>query len=108
MNLGILGLGNMGSAIINGIIANKVLSEKEIMGFDVLPEKRDYAEKKLNILCKSEDQVCDFAEIIIIAVKPSDLPSLLTKIKDPVKNKIILSICAGVPISKIEDILGTD
>ncbi|MDH4128434.1 MAG: pyrroline-5-carboxylate reductase [Spirochaetota bacterium] len=108
MKLGILGLGNMGSAIIDGIIKNNLLSDKDIFGYDIQSEKIDMLVSKYGIKCYDVHKVCTLSDTVIIAVKPSDIKSLLVKIKDNISEKIVLSICAGININYIENIIGSD
>jgi len=109
MKLGILGLGNMGLAIINGIVTSQILPNENIIGYDVITDKCDVAKTKFNVTCDTLDRVCEFSDILIIAVKPHDSGQLLHEVKDKIgTHKIILSICAGITISSIEDIIGTD
>ena len=55
MKIGFIGTGNMGSAIINGLVVSKFVSEKEINIFEILEEMfRFYGrERKAEILKNS-------------------------------------------------------
>ncbi len=106
MKLGIFGLGNMGYALISSILNNKLLSKTNI-AYNDISNKKKIAEQ-LSIPFKEIEDLCDFSDLIIIAVKPKDIKFLLSNIKDKVYNKIILSICAGISVSFIEAIIGFD
>lgn len=110
MKIGFIGTGNMGSAIINGLVVSKFVSEKEINIFDLNDEKakKIYEKYSINIL-QNETEIVENSDIIILAVKPDVYSGVLGKIKDKMKkDKIILTIAAGVSISDVENIIGKD
>lgn len=100
--IGIIGLGNMGSAIAKRLIADK----HEVYGFD-----KDKA-KLQDIDCiKAADTLPELlsnTDIILLAVKPQDFGQLLAEMKgrNDLENKVIISIAAGVTTSIIEEALG--
>jgi len=47
--------------------------------------------------------VCDFADAVIIAVKPQIIDSVLSEIARKIgKTKLVISVAAGVPLSRLE------
>lgn len=110
MKIGFIGTGNMGSAIIKGLVVSRFVSEKEINIFDLNDEKVKKISEKYNVnSLQNEAKIVENSEIIILAVKPDIYSSVLEKIKDKMgKNKIILTIAAGVNISDVENIIGKD
>ena len=104
--VGIIGLGNMGSSILSGIIEEKILNEKDIFVFDI--DKRKIKNLRVN---KGRDnkEVVENSDIVIIAVKPKDSQDVLEEIKDSLTSeKVLVSIMAGIKIKKIENIIGKD
>lgn len=90
--LGVIGTGNMGSAIINGIVKSGM--DIEIFAFD-----KDAA--KLSVLPVSpladEKVVVSYCKYILLAVKPQVLGDILDEISDVVTNDtVFISICAGI------------
>ena len=107
--IGFIGCGNMGEAILKGIIDtfnnphNIYIYTKTKKTQERL--KKDY---KINIL-ESPLRVVEVSDIIFLAIKPNIFPIILEEIKSAVNNKkIIISIAAGVTIASIEDKLGKD
>lgn len=99
--LGVIGLGNMGSAIIFGINSSSIKEEFEIYGYDVDSEKNE----KLRTMTKIKipdtiDNLINDVEIILLAIKPQEMKGFLTKYHTPidVESKIVLTIAAGLPI----------
>jgi len=104
-NIGIIGAGNMGSAIALGL--TKIFEENQISLFDTDQKKLELLNSKKNFSqSKTIGELSKSCEIIIIAVKPHIVSKILTEII--LKNQIIISIAAGVTIQSIESILGND
>ncbi|HEY8443455.1 MAG TPA: pyrroline-5-carboxylate reductase [Clostridia bacterium] len=94
--LGIIGLGNMGSAILSGV-------ENDFDGRILVSTLEP---PKINI--KNADVIFDNVflaqncEYILIAVKPKDAPAILTEIAPYISNEqTFISIMAGIKISTI-------
>ena len=69
--VGFIGLGNMGSAIAQGILKNGLYSGNDILGTDVSKEARGRAEKQLGIqVLESNNAVAQQSDILFLAVKP--------------------------------------
>lgn len=102
MEIGIIGLGAMGSALLDGIINNKSTKASEISVYDVSNEKVNQVVENYSVKASDLKGLVIASDIIIIAVKPQDIRSLLTEIKQDIKNQLLLSICAGITIENIE------
>lgn len=100
--VGFIGCGNMGSAIIYGISRAKSF---HVAGYDHHPEKLQKLEYDCGlIVCSSEEDLVKKADIIVIAVKPHMVEALLTRIQSLLtKDKIIISIAAGISIARIKE-----
>lgn len=100
--LGFIGLGNMGSAILNGILQKHILQSKEIIAFDVSTERIKSAP-----VSKTKDiaGILKNAHFIIFCFKPQDLPDVAMTLKKNnlffKKNQVVISILAGIPTSKL-------
>jgi pyrroline-5-carboxylate reductase len=105
MKITILGGGNMGQAIARALKEKFEVNAAEIMVSDIDPKKlEDLRELEIDITDKNIKAV-DNANVVILAVKPQHLDELLKEIKPHLKeNQILLSIAAGVKISKIKDL----
>lgn len=84
--IGIIGAGNMGMAIASRIKGKALLSDK-------------------NKRISDNVTVTRRSNIIILAVKPQDIEEVLKEIKPYVKEKLIISIAAGVTTFSIEKVL---
>ena len=98
MKYGFIGLGNMASAIIGGMVKNAVPAG-DILGFNRTPAKTDALAAKYGIVrCESADEVVERADVIILAVKPQMLPDVMGAAAK-CGGKPVLSIAAGKTLS---------
>ena len=107
-SIGFIGAGNMATAIIKGLIAQKG-SGSFINVFDVSPEKLDEISKLgVNAFSSSQDVVKN-SEIIVLAVKPQNYAEVLEALKDVVStDKTFVSIAAGISINYVQSALGCE
>jgi pyrroline-5-carboxylate reductase len=107
-HIAILGAGNMGSALMKGIINAKLTPPKKIIACDTnYPRLQALsADWKIRITEDLKEAV-EISEIILLCIKPQTLESVLQAIKPVIKpNHLIISIVAGVRIRFIQQILG--
>lgn len=109
MKYSFIGLGNMASAIIGGMVKSGEFSGDTICGCDISQGKCDEARKNLGICSTTKKSECiDGADVVVIAVKPQVTAGVFSDIKDSVKGKLIISIAAGKSIEYLEEGLGRD
>lgn len=97
--IGIIGFGNMGSAIAEGI-----KDKYAVCVFD--KEKNKINALKKITAADNPVELVKQSKIIILAVKPQDFAALLSEIRGFVGNKLIISIAAGIRTGYIEKVLG--
>lgn len=100
--VGFIGCGNMGSAIIYGISRPKLF---QVAGYDHHLDKLQKLEKDCGlIICTSEEQLVQQADIIVLAIKPYAIDDLLKRIKSLISDdKIVISIAAGISVAKVKE-----
>ena len=97
--IGIIGFGNMGSAI-----AERIKSKYKVLVFDKDSSKvRQLAD--INI-AKSITGLLKNTDALVLAVKPQDFDVVLDEIKAGTAKKLVISIAAGVTTGYIERRLG--
>ncbi len=108
MKIGVIGLGNMAKAMIAGMLNKKMARGEEIMGSDKMPEAREFAKSKYGIQVTDDNQkVAEFAEVLILAVKPQMINGVLQEISNAITQEtLVISIAAGVTIARLESFLG--
>lgn len=102
--IGIIGAGKIGSAIARGVINAGLVKSNQVIVSDVSDSLREAIAQELGVTVTSaNDTVCEFADVIILAVKPQILDSVVKEIPQTLgDNKLLVSVAAGVPISRIE------
>lgn len=102
--IGVIGAGKIGSAIVRGVIRAGLVPRDQVMASDVSDALRQSIAKELGIKVTSDNgKLCDFANIVILAVKPQIVDSVVKEIaKKLAKTKLLISVAAGVPLSRIE------
>ncbi|MEW6007838.1 MAG: pyrroline-5-carboxylate reductase [bacterium] len=104
MKIGIIGCGNMGGAIMRGVLKKGNFKPSEIITSDIDKEKLKILEDELKIKTTQNNlEVLNFADGIILAVKPFVMKGLLEQIKPGVKGHHIISIAAGINTGFIEE-----
>ena len=100
-----IGTGNMASAICGGILNANITSCENIILYDKNVEQYS----KFPSFCKkasSLSEAVSIADCIFFSVKPQNIKEILIELKDlEIQNKLFVSICAGITISSIENIL---
>lgn len=107
--IGIVGVGNMGSAILRGILKRKLFSPANILAYDVISSKASGLAKELKIKrAKSPSEIVSKSDLILLAVKPQNLPETAVSLKSHLKkNPAIITILAGVPVKTIKKHFGS-
>ena len=105
--IGVIGCGNMGEAIVKGIIKSKKVESTQIIVSDIDPDRIETIVEKYNVAgTTSNRRVVENSDIIFLSVKPKDLEKTVLPIKDAFKNKkTVISVLAGTKISKIKSLI---
>ncbi len=105
-HIGCIGVGNMGSAMIEGLLQAKVVQDAHVWIADRSSEKLRAITDTYHVQTGSNREVAQAADILILAIKPQDMPQLLEEIADTTsKDTLLISIAAGIPTSRIESAL---
>ena len=103
MNIGFIGAGNMGGALAASI--SKVLDTKVYI-YDISKEKAVDLANKIGAHSVSFEDTVSRADILFLGIKPNVLPSVAAEVGMIADSgTLIVSMAAGVQISKIEESL---
>ena len=105
MKYGFIGLGNMASAIIEGMVSSGRFSEDQILGFNRSEGKMLKLKEKVGLIpCGSAKETAQQADVIVLAVKPQMMGGIVEEIAGAVgPEKKVISIAAGLPTSWYEE-----
>ncbi|HXR36512.1 MAG TPA: pyrroline-5-carboxylate reductase [Candidatus Binataceae bacterium] len=111
--LGFIGAGNMGQALAHGLVAHKVFKATQLMASDVDAVRRRKFSRATGIAAVRDNlDVVREAPAIVLAVKPQTIDAVLAEIGAQITSdgtaarKLFISIAAGVPIERIQSLLG--
>lgn len=106
--IGFIGCGNMGSAMVGGIINSGFKNASDIIISDRTEESLNKLKEELNVRTTlSNIEVAEEADILFLAVKPNMYKVVIDEIKTALKKeKIIVTIAAGISIDNMENWLG--
>ena len=102
--IGVIGAGKIGSAIARGMIQAGLTRKENVMASDVSDELRHAIAQELNVVTTADNrELCDFADIIFLAVKPQIVDAVAREIAKRLGTaKLLISVAAGVPLTRIE------
>ena len=105
--VGVIGVGNMGAALVRGIIDRGGAAQSVIV-CDLDQDLVGRICDDMGVVDGTEaTHVAGSADLVILAAKPQNLPSLLREISPSINaNQTIMSIAAGVTTQSIEESLG--
>ncbi len=108
--ISIIGTGNMGEALVSGLISSGSSDPENIICTDVRDDQlKSVAEKYGVTTMKNNIEAVDATDIVIYAVKPQIIASVLKETSPSLDmSKLIISIAAGVPLAAIESCLQKD
>ncbi|MGN1148498.1 MAG: pyrroline-5-carboxylate reductase family protein, partial [Lachnospiraceae bacterium] len=108
MTIGFIGLGNMATAMIGGILKKKLVLSNDVVGSAKTQATLDRCGKELGIRVTLDNaSVAAASDILFLAVKPIFFPEVIGEIKDAVKkDTVVVSIAAGKTMDYIEGLFG--
>lgn len=108
MKIGFIGLGNMATAMISGMLAKGLVKPEEVIGSAKTGATRDKIKERFNITVVSENKkAAAEADILFLAVKPLFIPEVIAEIRDSVRPQtLIVSIAAGRSLSDLKEAFG--
>ena len=108
--IGIIGTGNMGHALIRGLILGGSSTPEHILCSDVREDKLLFMKENYGVVTKEHNRdVALESEIIIYAVKPQLMTRVLKETADALDmSKLVISIAAGVALASIESCLNKE
>ena len=107
--IAVIGIGNMGSAIVNGLIKSNFLPLNDIF----VADRKEATLDKMNALgvntFRSNIEAAQDADVVIIAVKPYHIEGVINELKPVLTNdKILISIVAGVSLNVLGEMVGAE
>ncbi len=107
MKIGFIGCGNMGGAIIGGIINAKITAPGDVIVYDANPAAVENMKNEYDVTGAADGAAASAADVLLLCVKPNVIYAVIDDIKDAVgEDTLIISIAAGQSIDAIETAFG--
>ena len=102
--VGFIGTGNMGEALIAGLLKAKFTTPAQVMAFDADGERLRFIQKKYGIKKASDNShLSSQCDPLLLCVKPQSMKEVIEEMADSLDpSKLLISIAAGVPLYAIE------
>ncbi|MGB2865318.1 MAG: pyrroline-5-carboxylate reductase [Sedimentisphaerales bacterium] len=106
--IGFVGSGNMAEALIKGIIAAKIYAPENVFVSDIRTERLELLAEKYGVTAvENNAELAGKVETLVLSIKPQNMADALDSIKDAIGDEtLVISIAAGIKISKIAAVLG--
>lgn len=106
MKLGFIGLGNMASAMIGGVLKKETLKADEIIASSRTQESAKKAEDAFGItIIMDNKEVAKQADVLVLAVKPQVYPQVIEEIAGSIrKETVIVSIAPGKTVQWLKEL----
>ncbi len=100
--LTVVGLGNMGEALVRGLLDRKLVAPAELHGVERLPGRATAMAERYGIAVHGDPaEACAGAGAIVLAVKPQDVDPTLAAIAPVVAGRLVVSVCAGITLGRL-------
>jgi pyrroline-5-carboxylate reductase len=102
-----IGCGNMGEAMVRGLLTQKTIAPERIIASDPRPERGVELEARYGIrTTRSNAEAAEAGQIVVLAIKPQVLARAVPDLRGRLRRRdLVLSIMAGIPIRQIADAL---
>ena len=106
--IGFIGCGNMGKAMIAGIVESGIVSAGNVIASCRTASKLEAIQNAYGIaITQNNKTVAELADMIFLAVKPQYYEEIITEIKDCITaDKILVSIAPGKSLAWLEEKAG--
>jgi len=101
--IAVVGAGNMGEALVAGLLAAETAAPDEIHATDVVAGRLDRLKSRYGVRVGTDNRAASaWSDIAILAVEPQVLDQVLDDLRPALTEaKLILSVAAGYPIARI-------
>lgn len=107
MKIAVIGCGNLGKTIVNGLLNNGPVSPEEIIATKRnVGQLQEIASKGVNVT-SDNIKALDFADLVIVALKPYNILEVLSELSDtidPAKHTIV-SLATGISLEQLDTVL---
>jgi pyrroline-5-carboxylate reductase len=105
--LGVIGAGNMATAILRGILDAGLMPPEAVIAFDPSEERQGVMREELGIACAPGSGVAASCPYVLLGVKPMVMEAVLAEIASSVReDAVVISVAAGITSAFLDEGLG--
>ncbi len=104
MNIGFIGIGNMGGAIIERLLTS---GEFNVYLYDLDITKTEKFQSEKTFICNNIKEVSEKSEILFLTVKPNVYSDVLEQLSSYIYSNILISVAPGITTKYISSIIKT-
>ncbi|HUW44479.1 MAG TPA: pyrroline-5-carboxylate reductase [Dehalococcoidia bacterium] len=102
MKIAFIGGGAMGEAMVKCLLTKKVAAPQDMAVSDISPLRRELLSREYGVSTLADNRkTVTNVDLIILAVKPQNLPRVMEEIKGLALEQLVLSIVAGATLSSL-------
>ncbi len=108
MKFGVIGYGNMGKALVRGLVHTGVFQQDILVNVRSEKSRNAVKEEFTQIyVTKSKNELLENADAVILAVEPKNAEEVLSELGAyDIEGKVIISFMAGITREEIKQMLG--
>jgi len=109
MRLGVIGCGQMGEALLRGMLEAKLVAPERVLASDPSRERMKAIIQRYGIRAARDNRAvaADGVNVLLLAVKPQVVNELLAELRGAVPDQtLVISIITGVRLVRLESELG--
>lgn len=105
--VGFIGAGHMAQALIKGMVESKLLRPEQILVSNRTPGKPLKLKELYQIQVREHnEQIVEECDIVILAMKPQDLPQAMANLASAFnENQIVISLAAGITMRSLQKMI---
>jgi pyrroline-5-carboxylate reductase len=108
--IGFLGCGNMGEALVKGLVEASVVSAGALMASDTRSDRLGDLDRRYGVrIAKDNVELARECDVVVLAVKPQIMAAVLKEVAPTLsRRQLVISIAAGVATATIRAEVGKD
>jgi len=102
LTIGFLGAGNLGEALLRGLLTRGVVPKERLLASTRRPERAANLANSLGISAATNEALAARADVVVLSVKPQVVPSVLPALAANLRpGTRVISVAAGVPLATL-------
>lgn len=103
--MGFLGCGNMGSALVRSVCGQNI-EDTQLLIFDIDHVKTEALARETGAgVADTQTDLFAKSEVVVLAVKPNQMAASLKGLEQTARNKLVISIAAGISLHHLAALL---